>query len=64
MGALAAVAVLLVAMGVLSTDKEMRKALTTDAILLLGFSVLIFFSLRWLIAPVALLILASSGSGR
>ena len=57
MGALAVVVVLLVAMGILSKGKERWTALTLGAILLLGFSALLFFSLGWLIAPVALLLL-------
>jgi len=60
MGALAAVVVLLLATGILSKGKERWRALTLDAILLLGFSALIFFSLGWLFAPVALLLLGLS----
>ena len=60
MGALVVVAVLLVVMGVLSKGKERWEALTLDAILLLGLSALIFFSVGWLIVPVALLLLGFS----
>ena len=60
MGALAVVVVLLVVMGVLSKGKERWKAFALDAIMLLGFSALIFFSLGWLTAPIALLLLGFS----
>ncbi len=60
MGALAVMVVLLVAMGVLSKGRERWTALTLGAILLLGFSALIFFSLGWLMAPAALLLLGLS----
>ena len=59
-GALAAVVVFLLAMGILNKGKERWRALTLDAILLLGFSALILFSLGWLFAPVALLLLGLS----
>lgn len=60
MAALVVVVLLLVAMAFLSKGKERWKALTLDAILLLGFSALVFFSVGWLMAPAALLLLGLS----
>ncbi len=60
MGALAVVVVLLAVMGVLCRGKERWTALALGAILILGFSALTFFSVGWLIAPVALALLVFS----
>jgi cation transport ATPase len=60
MGALAVVVVFLAVMAIVGKGKERWKALTLDAILLLGFSALVFFSVGWLIAPVALALLGFS----
>ncbi len=60
MGALGILVILLVVMGVLSKSKERWIPLLLAAILLLGFSGLVFFSVGWLIAPVALLLLGLS----
>ncbi len=57
MGGLAVVVVLLAVMGVLSKGKERWKVFALDAILLLGFSALVFFSVGWLAAPVAVILL-------
>ena len=57
MGALGFLVILLAVMGILSKGKERWTALTLSAVLLLGFSALLFFSVGWLIAPVALLLL-------
>ncbi len=60
MGGLAVVVVLLAVMGVLSKGKERWKVFALDAILLLGFSALVFFSVGWLAAPVAVILLVFS----
>lgn len=60
MGVFGVIVVILAAMGILSKGKERWTALTLGAILLLGFSALLFFSLGWLIAPAALLLLGFS----
>ncbi len=57
MGALVVVVLFLAVKGTLSNGKERWEAFALGAILLLGFSALIFFSLGWLIAPVALIFL-------
>jgi len=53
-------ALLLVAIGILSKGRERWTALLLGVILLLGFSVLVFYSVGWLIAPVALVLLGIS----
>ena len=60
MGVLVATVLFLAVMGALSEGKERWKAFVLGAILLLGFSALIFFSLGWLISPVALILLGFS----
>ncbi len=60
MGALGVVVTLLVVMGVLSRGKERWTALALGAILILGFSALTFFSVGWLMAPAALVLLVFS----
>ncbi len=60
MGTLGVVVALLVVMSVLSRGKERWTALALGAILILWFSALTFFSVGWLIAPAALVLLALS----
>ena len=60
MGALGILVILLMVMGILSKGRERWTSLTLGAILLLGFSALLFFSVGWLIAPAALLLLGLS----
>ncbi len=60
MGTLGVIVLVLVAMSILDGGKARWTALTLCAILLLGFSVLLIFSVGWLIAPVALLLLGFS----
>jgi len=57
LGVLGILVILLVVIGVLNKKKERWIPLLLAAILLLGFSGLVFFSIGWLIAPVALLLL-------
>jgi len=60
MGALGFAVILLVAMGILSRDKERWTALVLVAILALGFSGLTFASIGIIVAPIALLLLGFS----
>ena len=60
MGALGFVVVLLVVLGILSTDKDRWTALLFVAILLFGFSALTFASTGIIVAPIGLLMLGFS----
>ena len=60
MGTLGIAVLTLVAISILNRGKARWTVLTLCAILLLGFSALIIFSVGWLIAPVALIMLVFS----
>ncbi len=60
MGVLGVMVLLLVGLCILSKGRERWTSLTLGAILLLGFSALLFFSVGWLITPAALLLLGLS----
>jgi len=60
MGSIGVIALFLATMTILNSGKTRWTALTLCAILLLGFSALLIFSVGWLIAPAALVILVFS----
>ncbi len=60
MGALGLFIAFQIAIGILNKSKERWTPLILAAILLLGFSGLAFFSVGWLMAPIALLLLGFS----
>lgn len=60
MGALVIVAFLLAVMAMLSKGKDRWKALTMDSVMMLGFSALVLFSIGWMAAPVAVILLVFS----
>lgn len=60
LGAPGAIIALLVAMGIMSRDKLRWTALFLAAIMILGFSALVFFSIGILFAPVGLVLLGIS----